>query len=168
MHFHLFNPSAYPISVGYILIYRIMKLRIFISMFCCVQQSLRQLRKCNSICPFVHPSAYPISVGVYLNIQNYVTVQTSPSSCDSSCYSIAVEQRKIILWGGGIMAHGLNTWQTLIYLYTIFSIGPQWENRYEVTLNLTQPHLPWVFMTYHDHSHLIKTNTYEPPYLAQI
>ena len=52
---------------GYILLYRIMQLRIFISIFCCVQQILRQLRKCNSICPFVHPSAYPISVGVYLN-----------------------------------------------------------------------------------------------------
>ena len=27
-------------------------------------------------------------------------------------------------------------------LHEIFSIGPQWANRYEVTLNLTQPHLP--------------------------
>ena len=35
-------------------------------------------------------------------------------------------------------------------LHKIFSIGPQWANRYEVTLNLTQPHLPSFVMTYHD------------------
>ena len=94
---------------------------------------------------------------------------TSLNFCELKSTPATLYQLTIfILCGGGIMAHRLNTWQTLIYLYTIFSIGPQWENRYEVTLNLTQPHLPWVFMTYHDHSHPIKTNTYEPPYLAQI
>ena len=35
-------------------------------------------------------------------------------------------------------------------LHKIFSIGPQWANRYEVTLNLTQPHLPSFVITYHD------------------
>ena len=35
-------------------------------------------------------------------------------------------------------------------LNEIFSIGPQWANRYEVTLNLTQPHLPYFVMTHHD------------------
>ena len=34
-------------------------------------------------------------------------------------------------------------------LHEIFSID-QWANRYEVTLNLTQPHLPSFVMTYHD------------------
>ena len=35
-------------------------------------------------------------------------------------------------------------------LHEILSIGPQWANKYEVTLNLTQPHLPSFVMTYHD------------------
>ena len=35
-------------------------------------------------------------------------------------------------------------------LHEIFSIGPQWANQYEVTRNLTQPHLPSFVMTYHD------------------
>ena len=35
-------------------------------------------------------------------------------------------------------------------LHEIFSIGQQWANIYEVTLNLTQPHLPSFVMTYHD------------------
>ena len=35
-------------------------------------------------------------------------------------------------------------------LYEIYSIGPQWANKYEVTLNLTQPHLTSFVMTYHD------------------
>ena len=35
-------------------------------------------------------------------------------------------------------------------LHEIFRIGPQWANRYEVTLTLTQPHLPSFVMTYHD------------------
>ena len=35
-------------------------------------------------------------------------------------------------------------------LHEIFSIVPQWGNKYEVTLNLTQPHLPSFVMTYHD------------------
>ena len=35
-------------------------------------------------------------------------------------------------------------------LHEIFSIVPQWANRYEVTRNLTQPHLPSFVMTYHD------------------
>ena len=35
-------------------------------------------------------------------------------------------------------------------LHEIFSIGPQWENRYEVIRNLTQPYLPSFVMTYHD------------------
>ena len=34
-------------------------------------------------------------------------------------------------------------------LHEIFRIGPQWANRYEVTLNLTKPHLPSFAMTYH-------------------
>ena len=40
--------------------------------------------------------------------------------------------------------------QILMDLHQIFSICPQWANRYEVTLNLTQPHLPTFVMTYHD------------------
>ena len=35
-------------------------------------------------------------------------------------------------------------------LHEIFSIGPQWANKYEVTLTLTQPYLPSFVMTYHD------------------
>ena len=35
-------------------------------------------------------------------------------------------------------------------LHKIFSIGPQWANKYEMTLTLTQPHLPSFVMTYHD------------------
>ena len=35
-------------------------------------------------------------------------------------------------------------------LHEIFSIDQQWANRYEVTLNLTQPYLPSFVMTYHD------------------
>ena len=35
-------------------------------------------------------------------------------------------------------------------VHEIFSIGPQWAKRYEVTRNLTQPHLPSFVMTYHD------------------
>ena len=48
-------------------------------------------------------------------------------------------------------------------LHEIFSIGPQWANKYEVTLNLTQPHLPLFVMTYHDHSHPIKTSQTQTP-----
>ena len=33
-------------------------------------------------------------------------------------------------------------------LHEIFSIGPQWAKKYEVTL--TQPHIPSFVMTYHD------------------
>ena len=36
------------------------------------------------------------------------------------------------------------------YHHEIFSIGPQWANRYEVTLKPTPPHLPTFVMTYHD------------------
>ena len=35
-------------------------------------------------------------------------------------------------------------------LREILSIGPQWANKYEVTLTLTQPHIPSFVMTYHD------------------
>ena len=35
-------------------------------------------------------------------------------------------------------------------LHEIFSIGPQGANRYEVTLNPTQPHLTSFVMTYHE------------------
>ena len=38
----------------------------------------------------------------------------------------------------------------LLDFHKIFSIGPEWANKYEVTLTLTQPHLPSFVMTYHD------------------
>ena len=97
--------------------------------------------------------------------QNFLTLSLAKFTSPNFCYLISVTP--IHHWGG-IMAHGLNTCLSLTCLHTIFSIGPQWENRYELTLNLTKPQLPWVFMTYHDHSQPIKTNTYEPLCLAQI
>ena len=47
-------------------------------------------------------------------------------------------------------------------------MGPQLANRHEVNINFTKPHLPQVVMTYHDHGHPIKTNTYKPSYRGQI
>ena len=41
-------------------------------------------------------------------------------------------------------------------------------NRHEMNINFTQPNLPQVVMTYHDHSHPIKTKSYKPSYLGQI
>ena len=66
------------------------------------------------------------------------------------------------------MAHRLNSWQTLIYLHTIFSIGVEWENMYEVTLNHTRSPLPTVVIAYNIHSHLLETNTYKPSYIYKI
>ena len=41
-------------------------------------------------------------------------------------------------------------------LHEIFSIGPQWANRHELSLNFTQPQLPQMVMTYHDLATLLK------------
>ena len=48
--------------------------------------------------------------------------------------------------------------QILMDLQEIFSIGPQGANRHKLKINFIEPHLPKVVMTYHDHSHSIKTN----------
>ena len=58
--------------------------------------------------------------------------------------------------------------QIMMDLYKIFNIGTQTSNRYGVTLNITQPHIPWVVLTYHYHSHPMKTNTYKSLYLCRI
>ena len=55
----------------------------------------------------------------------------------------------------------------LVDFHEIFSIGPQYAKRYEADLNLTQPHLPKIVMTYHDHTQL-KENSYKPSYHGQI
>ena len=56
-----------------------------------------------------------------------------------------------------------NLSQILMDLHEIFSIGPQWANRYEVTLNLTHPHLPSFVMTYHDlPTQLKQMHIYQP------
>ena len=51
---------------------------------------------------------------------------------------------------------------------SIFNIGPQLANRHEINIHFTQPNLPHGVITYHDHSHPIKTNTYKPSYQGQI
>ena len=40
--------------------------------------------------------------------------------------------------------------------HEIFSNGPQWAKRHESNINLTQPQLPKMVMTYYDISHPIK------------
>ena len=59
--------------------------------------------------------------------------------------------------------------QILMDLHEILTIGPQWENRHELNINInfTQSNLPQVVTTYHDHRHRIKTNTYKPSYVGQ-
>ena len=52
--------------------------------------------------------------------------------------------------------------------HEIFSNGPQWAKRHEGNINLTQIHLPKMFMTYYDISHPNKTNSYKPSYHGQI
>ena len=52
--------------------------------------------------------------------------------------------------------------------HEIFSNSPQWAKRHEGNINLTQPHLPKMVMTYYDISHPIKTNSYKPSYYGQI
>ena len=58
--------------------------------------------------------------------------------------------------------------QILLDLHEIFILCPQGSNRYEVTLNLTQPHKPEVVLTYHEHSSTTKTTTYKHSYVGQI
>ena len=58
--------------------------------------------------------------------------------------------------------------QIMMNLYKMFNMGTQTSNRCGVTLNITQPHIPWVVLTYHYHSHPMKTNTYKSLYLCQI
>ena len=58
--------------------------------------------------------------------------------------------------------------QILMDFHNIFSIGPQWAKRHEGNLNLTQPHLPKMVMTYNHHSHPIKTNSYKPSNHGQL
>ena len=50
----------------------------------------------------------------------------------------------------------------------ILKICPQLADRHEMNINFTQPNLPQVVTTYHDHSHPIKRNSYKPSYLGQI
>ena len=46
--------------------------------------------------------------------------------------------------------------QILLNIHEIFSIGSLWAQRHEVIINLIQPHLPKVVMTYHDQATQLK------------